>query len=152
MMDNYDTYLDHSEIGKHHPLFDNRPKLYFKKYDDQSYQNFLALIQYIDCAILDIETVQYPPQLLVLSFMYIYIGTFRINLGWKLGFFTHEQIVKSFPISSLYLMENTEFNDFFRCFLNDSFALDIDQLLPQIQFAAYFIKLRTDSLRPDIDE
>ncbi len=86
MVDNYDTYLDHSEVGKHHPLFNIRPKLYFKKYDDKSYQNFSSLMQYIDCAILDIETVQYPPQLLVLSFMYIYIGNFSIKFRLEIGF------------------------------------------------------------------
>ena len=55
-------------------------------------------MQLIDCAVIDIETVQYKPKMLVSSFMYLLIGkTMKI--------FDLEDIIESFPTSSLYLMD-----------------------------------------------
>jgi hypothetical protein len=76
LMMQYDEYLKQSEVGLNHPLFRKVEKFFFREYDDGSYVNFRVLMQYIDCAILNIETVQYTHHLLVLSFMYLYIGTF----------------------------------------------------------------------------
>lgn len=83
MMNNWDLYIEQYPEAKDHPLFEmSRGLIFFRKVDDDSYQNFRMIMQYIDCAVLDIETVQYPPQLMVLAFMYLHIGkAFIIQLS-----------------------------------------------------------------------
>lgn len=36
---------------------------------------FRQLMQFVDCVILDIQTAQYKPLLIILSLMYLIIGT-----------------------------------------------------------------------------
>ena len=43
-------------------------------------------------------------------------------------------------------------NDFFHLFLAESFQLDLDELLPHIQYAALFMKLKSEFSQPLIDE
>lgn len=51
----------------------NQPK-YFKKIDNDSYKNYRQMMQLLDCAILDIQTVQYKPKILVISLLYLLLG------------------------------------------------------------------------------
>ncbi len=55
-------------------------------------------MQLLDCATLDIQTVQYQPKLLVCAFIYLV-------LGHGMGIFTQEEIWREFPTSSLYLLD-----------------------------------------------
>ena len=48
--------------------------VHFKQLDENSYMMFRKLMQLIDCAVIDIETVQYKPRMLVSSFMYLLLG------------------------------------------------------------------------------
>lgn len=64
-------------------------------------------MQFIDCQILDIQTYQYKPVLIVLSIMYLILGN-------KLGGFNNEDIYQNFPRGSYYLLDKTNyFNDLF---------------------------------------
>ena len=41
-------------------------------------------MQFIDCSILDVQTLQFAPKILVCSFMYLVLGTFLFILREKL--------------------------------------------------------------------
>ena len=60
--------------------------------------------------------------------------------------------MESFPNNSLYLVDDTNFNDFFHIFLSESFRLDLQDLLPQIQYAATFMKLKLEFEAPAVSE
>lgn len=47
---------------------------FFKKNSDDSYRAYRMMMQLIDCAALDIQTVQYKQKLLVCAFMYLVLG------------------------------------------------------------------------------
>lgn len=47
---------------------------YFKKIDGESYKLYRQVMQILDCAMLDIQTVQYKPKLLVCSMLYLILG------------------------------------------------------------------------------
>lgn len=92
-------------------------------------------MQLLDCAILDIQTVQYKQKLLVCAFMYLVLGK-------GLNQFQVKKIVNSFPRSSRYLIdEYTLFNDLFSHFLQTSFGIVLIDLLPTIQYCATFFIL-----------
>ena len=38
-------------------------------------------MQMLDCAILDVQTLQFPPKILVCSFMYLVLGKLFLILG-----------------------------------------------------------------------
>ena len=57
-----------------HPLFATTEPKFFKKNDDEAYKAYRMVMQLIDCAVLDIQTVQYKPKLLACAFMYLVLG------------------------------------------------------------------------------
>ena len=67
-------------------------------------------MQILDCAILDIQTVQYKPKVLACSLLYLILGK-------KMGEFTMSKIIKDFPRTSVYFLEETEFNQLFSYFI-----------------------------------
>ena len=72
MMHQWDIFID--EMATLHPLFKNNEKIYFKQLDETSYKMFRKMMQLIDCAIIDIETVSHKPKMLICSFMYLLLG------------------------------------------------------------------------------
>jgi hypothetical protein len=54
--------------------FANHQPQYFKKIDQGSYKNFRQVSQLLDCAILDIQTVQFQSKILVCSLLYLVLG------------------------------------------------------------------------------
>lgn len=60
---------------------------------------FRELMQLLDCAVIDVQTVQYKPKMLICSFMYLLLGR-------ELGIFQTNEIVNEFPGSSLYLLDD----------------------------------------------
>lgn len=92
-------------------------------------------MQFVDCAILDVQTLQYKPRTLIASFMYMTLGKYFKQ-------FSAQQIYEEFPKSSLYLIDQQyAFNDLFGDFLLYSFGFQLVDLLPSIQFASTFFKL-----------
>jgi hypothetical protein len=75
----------------------NQPP-YFKKMDEKSYTNFRTMMQLLDCAILDIQTVQYKPKILVCSMLYLIIGK-------ELGEFSKKKVINEIPKTSLFFLE-----------------------------------------------
>lgn len=70
----WDKYIDEVDYAMHHPCFEEKEKPYFKKLDNNSYRLFRQLMQFVDCVILDIQTAQYKPILIILSLIYLIIG------------------------------------------------------------------------------
>ena len=64
----------HHDVAKIHPLFNYKKNVFFKQTDENSYKMFRELMQMIDCSLIDIQTAQYKPKMLVCSFMYLLIG------------------------------------------------------------------------------
>jgi hypothetical protein len=105
---------------------------------------FRQLMQMLDCSIIDIQTAQYKPKMLVCSFMYLL-------LGMELAIFNSAQIVKEFPGSSLYLLDdNSEFNDIFRAFVEQCFGFSLFEILPTVQYAATYFEMVLSYEKPMI--
>lgn len=70
----WDIYIEQNVYAKNHSLFTTKTPPFFKKYDKDSLRLFRELMQYIDCALLHIHTVQYKPKLLACAFIYLVLG------------------------------------------------------------------------------
>lgn len=75
IMQQWDLFLDSTQMQQQ-PFFMNHQSKYFKKIDEDSYKNYRQIMQILDCAILDIQTVQYKPKILVCSLLYLILGNF----------------------------------------------------------------------------
>ena len=63
-------------------------------------------MQYVDFSLLEIHTLQYHFRELAASFIYIILNI-------RLKFFTREEIVATFPVTSKYLIEDSDFNEYY---------------------------------------
>lgn len=134
-MSQWDIFLQENDYAKNHPLFSNHSRVFFKQLDENSYKMFRELTQLIDCSIIDIQTAQYKPRMLICSFLYLLIGQ-------EMGIFNSKEIVMDFPGSSLYLVEeNPEYNDLFRSFLEHVFGFSLFDILPTVQYCATYFDL-----------
>ena len=70
-MAQWDLFLD---VSQSHPGLLPRGPVYFKHLEEESYRLFRDLMQLIDCSVVDIQTAQYKPKMLVCSFMYLLLG------------------------------------------------------------------------------
>lgn len=133
----WDLYIEHSEFAKSHFLITTCKEglIQFKHPNEKSYARFREIMQLIDCAMLDVQTLQYKPRDVIASFMYILLGKYFKQ-------FTEQQIYEEFSKSSLYLIDQQiAFNDLFGDFLLYSFGFQLVDLLPSIQYASTFLKL-----------
>lgn len=90
------------------------------------------MMQLIDCSAIDIQTAQYSPKMLICSFLYLLIGR-------EMSIFEAEEIVREFPCSSLYLLdEGSNFNDLFGCFVVQVFGFSLLDMLPTVQYCATY--------------
>ena len=67
-------------------------------------------MQILDCSMLDIQTVQYKPKILVCSLLYLFLAK-------EFQEFTKKRIVTELPRTSRFFLEETDFNNLFRHFL-----------------------------------
>lgn len=101
-------------------------------------------MQFLDCALLEVQTLQYKLRPLVASFMYIILGK-------DYGQFDLQTITEIFPTSSLYLLDkNFAYNDLFGKFLDKHFGFQLEDLLPCIQYASTFFSLPLTQHPPPI--
>lgn len=73
-MQQWDIYLEENDYAKTHTLLALKPAVFFKKTDETAFKNYSQIMQLVDCSILDIQTMQYKPKILVLSFLYLVLG------------------------------------------------------------------------------
>lgn len=138
----WDNYLTQNPYAQRHPLFATAQPIFFKNCDQNSYTNYRKLMQYLDCAVLDIQTVEYNQHLLVCAFMYILIGK-------EISLFTQNQVLHEFPHSSHYLLDKDNmFNDLFCNFLESTFNSLLVDLLPEIQYCATYMCLPLVNSQP----
>ena len=136
-MNQWDLYLERSEFAQKHPLVISQGEdlIQFKQSNQKSYARFREMMQLIDCAMLDIQTLQYKPRAIIASVMYVLLGRY-------LKQYTTQQIFEEFPRNSCYLLDKTSsFNDLFGNFLLYSFGFEISDLLPSIQYVSTYIRL-----------
>eukprot|EP01017_Pseudomicrothorax_dubius_P042492 TRINITY_DN6942_c0_g1_i1.p1 TRINITY_DN6942_c0_g1~~TRINITY_DN6942_c0_g1_i1.p1 ORF type:complete len:368 (+),score=51.42 TRINITY_DN6942_c0_g1_i1:938-2041(+) len=132
-MAQWDIY---NESAESHPFLKDldQPLMSFKKPDERSYRRFREVMQLLDCALLDVQSLQYKGRALVVSFLYL-------SLGKAYGIFTSEQIVLEFPRRSKYLLDESPFNKFYGEFVEFYFGLPLTELLPTVQYAATYYQL-----------
>ena len=107
-----------------------KPK--FKLPEEESYQLFRKCYLAIDVILLDIKSLEHLPRVLVASVFYIL-------LGMRMNFYTTEQVIREFPCSSLYLLdESSQMNQIFKLFLNRYLDLELMELLPTVQYVSTF--------------
>lgn len=70
----WDAYLDGSDTLQH-SFFIYHPPKYFKRLDEDSYRHYRQAMQLLDCALLDVQTLQYTPRVLVCSLLFLVLGT-----------------------------------------------------------------------------
>lgn len=135
-MAQWDNFLDESAHARNHPLIKSQKTLpRFRLPCEQSYALYRELMQLVDAALLDVETLKYKQRALIASFLYSLMGR-------EFKQFTLEQIVYEFPHSSLYLLdESFAFNDLFGGFLQQCFAVALLDLLPTIQYISTYFNL-----------
>jgi hypothetical protein len=63
--------MQHSPLCAHVP---NELRVEFKKLTDESYRNYREIMQLLDVATLDFESLHYNPRALIAAFLYIVIG------------------------------------------------------------------------------
>lgn len=141
-MKQWDKYIDEVDYAMHHPCFEGKDKAYFKKLDQSSYRMFRQLLQFVDCVILDVQTAQYKPLLIILSLMYLIIGV-------KVAGFQHDEIHQVFPRGSHYLLDRSNyFNDLFENFVGSTFGLTLLEILPSVQYTASYFNLSLTFEKP----
>lgn len=87
-----------NEYAMYHPVFDMNKKIFFKQLDEGSYRLFKEMLQLIDCTVIDIQTSQYKPRMIICALMYLIVGK-------ELNIYNSKQITTEFPGSSLYLLD-----------------------------------------------
>jgi hypothetical protein len=85
-MSQWDAFLMQNEYAAHHPVFDMSSKVFFKQLDENSYRLFKEMMQLIDCTVIDIQTTQYKPRMLICALMYLIVGK-------ELKIYNNKQIV-----------------------------------------------------------
>jgi hypothetical protein len=105
----------------------------FKKTDEKSYAMFREIMQVLDTATLDVDTLQYQPRVLVASIMYLILSVHYEVLSV-------EDVVNRVAYYSDYL-ESSEFNALFSGFLEQSFSFELPELLPTIQYLCDLFRL-----------
>lgn len=134
-MTQWDNFTEESDYVKRHILARSKPLPRFRQPTEQAYALFRELMQLLDAAVLEIQTLQYKSRAIIAAFMYVLLGK-------ELNQFSKDKIVEEFPCSSLYLLdESFAFNDLFAKFMNECFAMSLLDLLPTIQYVATFFGL-----------
>ena len=74
-MQQWDLFLE-GRVQMQDEYFVMHEAKYFKRVDEDSYRSYRQVMQILDCAILDIQTVQYKPKILVCSMLYLILGIY----------------------------------------------------------------------------
>lgn len=76
-------------------------------------------MQILDCAMLDIQTLQYRPKIIVFSLLYLVLGK-------NLGEYQNINIINDFPRTSRFLVNNySNFNTLMKLFVEESFGIQL---------------------------
>lgn len=101
--------------------------LTFKTADQDAYGRYRELMQVIDAAVLDVDTLQYSHRIVATAAMYMVLGQ---HCGAKKGL-----------IHGNLLAEPSPFNNAFGSFLHKCFDIEPAQIQPAIQYLGHFTSL-----------
>ncbi|CAD8123361.1 unnamed protein product [Paramecium sonneborni] len=128
--DQWDIYAQNYDIN-----------IQFRKPNEESYQLFRKLCQLVDCALMDIQTLQYMPRTIVASFMYLIIS-FQLNVY-------NQDMLEIMSQTSMFLLnKDNQFNVIFGQFVQTTFGFALQDILPAIQYAVGFYELKINYETP----
>jgi len=137
LMTQWDLYIEHSDYAKNHQIKRKFHQVlsFFKQPNEESYALFREVMQLVDCALLEVESLQYRPRALILSFLYLVLGK-------NYQQFDETQIIEQMPLFNPNLL-NREFifNDLFANFIFCCLGTELFELLPYIQYCSKFFGL-----------
>ncbi len=102
------------------------------------------MTQYIDFALLDIQTLQYKNRTLAAAFLYL-------TILLRLEIHSAEEVADKFRYHSNLILSATPFNVFYSNFLIDSFGFPLKDILPAVQYCSIFVILPLSSDMPQVD-
>ncbi len=103
------------------------------------------MTQYIDFALLDIQTLQYKNRTLAAAFLYL-------TLLVRLELHEPKTIAGNFRSNSKFILDGSPFNRYFSKFLEDSFNFPLKDILPAVQYCSIFVILPVDFEFPQLME
>jgi len=106
----------------------------FKEKNNDSYIRFCHFFHLIDLINMDIKSLQYNKQILACAVLYILLII-------QYGAYTFTEILQIFPNSSKFLFENNQINTHFNEFCKKFIHIDLNELLPGIQYVANYIDM-----------
>lgn len=137
LMMQWDLFLDHSAFSSSHPLKRKFSHIIsnFKQPKEESYALFRELMQLIDCALLDFESLQFKPRALILAFLYLVMGK-------NLQQFDQNQITQQMASCNPNILNKEYiFNDFFSNFSACCLGIELIELMPYLQYCSKFFGL-----------
>lgn len=106
-----------------------------------SYHNYCKLSQLVDALLYDPEHYAFSPYLLAAGCIYVVLGSPRSPVEAE-GSFDKRDIARLFPQGSGYLLDpQNELNRVFGKFLDYYSDVQLEELLPAVQFAAKYYEL-----------
>lgn len=135
-MNQWDLYIETVPAATNHPLVVQYGSLVqFKQANQNSYIIYREMMQLLDCATLNTQSLQYNTRTLVAAFMYLLLGK-------QFGVFTAQQIYTEMSRGSLYLLNaKNAINTLFGDFLKHCFEYKLPELLPSVQYASTYFGL-----------
>jgi len=121
-MNQWDFFIENEQI---------EDKATFKVMGPQSYERFREVMQILDIAILDIETLQHQPRVLVISVLYLVLALYYKVMSVK--------DIKMYGLGDY--LKNNAFNKQFGVFLERHLSWEIEDMLPGIQYLSQFFVL-----------
>eukprot|EP00825_Cyclidium_porcatum_P010911 TRINITY_DN15575_c0_g1_i1.p1 TRINITY_DN15575_c0_g1~~TRINITY_DN15575_c0_g1_i1.p1 ORF type:complete len:153 (-),score=20.94 TRINITY_DN15575_c0_g1_i1:247-705(-) len=108
--------------------------IFYKKKDtEKSYSRYLEFANLVDACVLDIESLNYDPKMLILSILYIISGMYMKT-------FTFYQVKQEFIQKPQVILDDSPYNQIFAKFLQ-YFNLTTTRLLQCIQFVSQVISI-----------
>ena len=112
----------------------SREMVFFRKQNDVSYYRFREINQLLDTCMLDIRYLKYNQRALLAAFMYLTIGLHS-------GVFDQNEICERVFNDDRLLKKKSSYNELFGDFLEYCFAMQLEDILPAVQFASKFLIL-----------
>ncbi|EGR29663.1 n-terminal domain protein [Ichthyophthirius multifiliis] len=136
----WDIFVENSSFAQNSQLVYEYFKInnclnQFKQPNEQSYSLYREFMQIIDCSIMNIKTIGFEKKIIIASLMYLVLGkSFKV--------FNTNDIVNIFQDSYSFLLDpSCIFNELFQAFLNESFGLQLLDLLHTIQYLCQYFTI-----------
>jgi hypothetical protein len=110
----------------------------FRETNQESYSMYREISQIVDALCMAHESLNFNGGMLVAGAIYIILC---INLQ----LFMKKEVVKYFSRGSIYLLDNEiNFNNVYKRFVDVCFGIDIEELIPYVQYCSKFFGMKMD--------